>query len=325
MFAQAFRSNRPAVLLALLLVVPAIALPGIWRMDVLHGPAMPFYRLVVSVTTGIPWLPGSLALMVTGLCAVQLALLANKAELMGQRTHLPALLFPLLMGVSSQGLVLEPALLGMPFVLAAMGRIWSIAGGTKVLAALFDAGFLLGLAALFHLPFAFLLVVAWASVSVIRPFQWREYVLPIVGVALPLYFAWVLHSLSDAGAWQPLLTVLSGLPVTARSLHVPAALHWAIRSVLIIMVLVSLLSYTSLYQRGVMREKNLQASFMAFFFASAVLIALNEVVEGSYPAVLLAAPLAVFASHAIRGTRRAWLSELAVLVLLVSALWVNWS
>jgi len=325
MFVQAFRSNRPAILLALLALVPALTLPGLWRMETLPGPAMPFYSMVVQACDGLGWLPGILALLVCAVCSVQLAVLANNAELLGPRTHLPALLFPILLGVLRPGLVLEPALMGMPLVLAAMGRIWSIASGTKVLAALFDAGFLLGLASLFHLPFAFLLVVAWASVSVIRPFHWREYVLPLMGVVLPLYLAWVANSLLEPGAWQPMLTVLSGLPSTARSLHVPATLHWTIRTVLILMVLVSLLSYASLYQRSIMREKNLQASFMAFFFASAVLIALSTFMEGSYPAVMLAAPLAVFASHSIRGKRRAWLSEFAVLVLLASALWVQWA
>lgn len=324
MLARLFRSNRQAVLLALLLLVPALFLPGLWHMEVLSGSTMPFYGWVAGAADGIGWLPGVIAIIVVLICSIQLASLANSADLLGQRTHLPALLFPLFLAVLAQGRVLEPALLGMPLVLAALARIWSIATASKVLASLFDAGLLIGLAALFHLPYAFLLVVAWASISVIRPFHWREYVLPVVGVALPLYFAWVIDRLFGQDTWRPMLTVLSGLAPELREASLPVVLHWILRLVLLLLTLVSLLTYAAVYQRGIMREKNLQASFMAFFFASAVLIAMSTLLEGSYPPVLLAAPLAVFNSHAVRGTKRAWLSELAVLVLLLAALWNQW-
>lgn len=324
MFAQAFRSNRPAILLALLVLVPALFLPGVWNMSVAPASNMPLFEALLLVTVDSPWLPGLLSMLVIGICAVQLSLLANNAELLGQRSHLPTLLFPLLMAVLGKGQVLEPALLGMPLVLAALGRIWSIATRSKVLAPLFDAGILLGLAALVHLPFAFLVVVAWASVSVIRPFQWREYMLPAIGLALPLYLAWVLHSVLHPADWRPMLTVVSGMPEALRGMAGPAWMRWSCSALLVVMLLPALKGYADRYQSGVMRQKNLQASFMAFFFASAVLIAISSFLEGSYPGVLLAAPLAVFASHALRATRRQWLSEFTVIALFAMGLWMQW-
>jgi hypothetical protein len=324
MLARLFRSNRPAVLLALFVLVPMVFVPGIWRMGLLPGKAMPLYQGVVQLSQGASWLPGLLGLFVVALCAVQLAFLTNDAELLGPRTHLPALLFPLLLGVLSGGRVLEPALLGMPFVLAAMGRVWSIATAPKVLGRLFDAGLLLGIAALVHLPYAFLIVVIWASVSVIRPFQWREYVLPVVGVALALYLAWAFHILFTDAPWSPLKTVIGGASADMRSAGLPKAMRWGLNAVMYIMAAVSVKVYLESYMRGVMREKNLRASFMALFFALVVLVAGAKVLEGSFPAVLLAAPLAVFLSHALRGTRRAWLTEGAVLLLLLAALLALW-
>ena len=325
MLAQAFRSNRPGVLLALLALLPALFLSGWWKMTIVPANNMPLFAVVASLCEKASWLPGVLTMLVVGICSIQLSALANDQDLLGQRSHLPALLLPLLLAVLSPNLVLEPALLGMPFVLAAMGRTWSIASSPMVLGPLFDAGVLLGLAALFHLPFAFLLVVVWASVSVIRPFQWREYVLPVVGVAVVLYLAWVVHSLFFPTDWRPLHTVLSGLPPSARAMALSAPAAWSVRFLLFLFIPVSLMAYADRYQHSVMREKNLQASFMAFFFASGVLMFIAFLMEGSYPAVLLAAPFAVFGSHALRRTKRAWLSEAAVLILLFAGLWAQWA
>lgn len=325
MFAKAFRSNRPAVLLVLLVLLPALFLPGWWKMTTVPANNMPLFAMVVGLCQQLTWLPGLLTMLVVAICSIQLSAIANRTELLGPRGYLPALLFPLFLAVLSPNRVLEPALLGMPFVLAAMGRTWSIASNPKVLGALFDAGVLLGIAALFHLPFAFLVVVAWASVSVIRPFHWREYVLPLVGVAVPLYLAWVLQRLTEPTDWHPLYTVLSDLPAAARSIAITLPTLWTMRLLLLLFVPGSFVAYSDLYQHSVMREKNLQASFMAFFFASGVLIAVSSFMEGSFPAVLLAAPYAVFAAHALRGPRSGWLSEAGVLALLALGLWIQWA
>lgn len=325
MLASLFRSNRPAVLVIVPVIVLVVFLPSLWRMTPSSGEAMPLYMLVCAPAGSLPWWPGLLTLVCTSLCAVQLALLANSAELFEQRGHLPALLFPLLLGAFTGGPVLEPALLGMPFVLAAMVRTWSIANSGRVLSALFDAGVLIGIASLFHLPYAFLVVVAWASVSVIRPFQWREYALPLLGTILPLYLAWSFLRLTGQGPWDPLATVIGTSSPGDRDLRWLPALRWPLYLVLGVLAAFASVIFGTGYQRGVMREKNLRASFMAFFFATGVLAACLYRLEGSYPAVMLVAPFAVFASHALLSKRRTWLSESAVLILLGAASWAQWA
>jgi len=324
MLASLFRSNRPAVLLLLLVLVPVLFLPGLWRTTVAQGLSMPLYELVTAPSANWSWWPGLLALLVIGLCAVQLTFLARDAELFEQRVHLPALLFPVMLAALDSGRVLEPALLGLPFVLATMARAWSIAQPGRVLVLLFDAGLLLGIAALFHLPYAVLLLVVWASCSVIRPFHWREYALPALGLAVPIYLAWAIHIFRGGGDMDLLATVLSGPEALARAPLMPPVLWWVSRIALGALLLVSLVVYAGGYQRGVMREKNLRASFMGFFFAMGLLALLLRLLEGSQPAVLVVAPGALFVTHALLIRRRAWLGELAVLLLLAAGLWTRW-
>jgi hypothetical protein len=103
---------------------------------------------------------------------VQLNALANNTDQVDRRNHLTALLFVLLLAAFDRTALLDPALLGMPLVLVGLAqRTWSMNNRSGALAELFDAGVLIGLAGLFYLPYLFLVVVLWASVSVMRPFE----------------------------------------------------------------------------------------------------------------------------------------------------------
>jgi hypothetical protein len=324
MLARLFRSNRPAVLIGLVVLVPALFLPALWNMVAASGPAMPLYSLLADLSRHVPWLPGLLHMLLVLLLALQLAMLANDAELLGKRTHLPALLFPLLLAALASSAVLEAALVGMPLVLAAMRRTWAIALAKRVLGPLFDAGLLIGLASLIYLPYAFLLVVIWASISVIRPFHWREYVLPLLGTALPIYLAWAVLHLQGVSPWQPMYTVVGQVAAGLRTNEVPTMLRWSLHVVLSLLCAVAMVRFLVAYQRGIMREKNVRASFMAFFFALVVTMVSVGALDRSYPAVLLVTPMAVFTGYALLSERRAWLSELTVTMLFGIALWVQW-
>lgn len=324
MLLRIFRSNRPAVLLLLLVWVPALFLPGLWRMQAAPVQGMPLYQLLLAPAAAWSWWPGMLTLLLVALCSVQLTWLGGTAELYKQQDHLPAMLFPLLLAALDPGRVLEPALVGLPFVIGGAARAWSIATSGKVLARLFDAGVLVGVAALLHLPYAFMVVVLWASISVIRPFQWREYMLATLGVVTPLYLAWAVHHLTDPAPWLPLHSVISGLSPEARAVGLPSWSVWLVRTDLLLLGLVAVYKFADAYQRGVMREKNLRASFMAYFFASAVVYAALLALESSAPRVMVVAPLTLFIAYGLQVERRKALAELAVLLLLAVGLWARW-
>lgn len=327
MLAALFRSNRPAVLMG----VPLLAVAVFGRsIATVHSPssaAMPLTVLVQQFLGLASWLPGAVGMVITAIIAIQLAGLSNNAELLGRRTHLPALLFPLLLAVLGRGGPLDPmgsgaAMFGMPMVILALDRTLSIANTGRAMGALFDAGVLLGIAALFYLPYAFLVVVVWASVSVIRPFQWREYIVPLLGCALMFYLTWAAFVLFGKEGWDPLRTVVQR---TDRA-SITHRVWWILlNGWMVPMVLVSLAGFIGGYQHGVMRDKNLRSSFMAFFTGCGVIMGLSWFLDKDFPAVLLAAPLAIFLGHALIGTRRQLLSESATYVLLGLALWAQWS
>jgi len=337
MLVRLFRTNQPGVLLALLLLVPLLFLQHLTMVPPHQESSMPLYKALQALFTGTPWAYGAAVFLMVCALAIQLTVAMNQAELTDRRNHLPALLFPLLLATWAIPGALGPAFFGMPLVLWAIGRTWSIAGGGNASGALFDAGMLLGLAALFYMPFAFLLVVIWASVSVIRPFQWRDYLIPLMGFLIAFYLAWGVLQLIGITDWRPLRTIARPAPFSdpitdwrpLRTIARPAPFSDPKRivldglqlAVLVPLFVVSLIRFAGHYQRGVVRQQNLRSSFLALATSLGIIIGAVLLLNGWFPPVLLAAPMAILFTFAFLGVRKAWLGECAVIVVFSLALW----
>lgn len=320
MLASLFRSNQPAVLLAVPVLVGVLFGAQLFAPIPPRPMAMPLVELVDHLIGGSAWARNALSLLLVMAVSVQLAMLVNDMELMDRRNHFPAFLFPVLLAALGPHVLYGPALLGMPLVIAALRRTWSISNHGQALGALFDAGSLLGIASLFYLPYAFLVVVVWASVSVIRPFQWREYVLPLFGCAWVFYVAWGVLRLLGLTPWHPLFTIAHDQGEALPNVMWRIALY----VVLAMMLLVAAVVFARSYQRSVMRGKNLRSGFLAFMAALGVVIGFVRLLGGDVHPVLMAVPLGVFAGNALTGARRNWLSETACYALLALALVAQW-
>jgi hypothetical protein len=52
----------------------------------------------------------------------------------------------------------------------------------------FDAGFFIGLSALFYWPSAILILLLFVSLFSFKPFYWNEYVAAVIGLLIPVLF-----------------------------------------------------------------------------------------------------------------------------------------
>ncbi|MFZ1333648.1 MAG: DUF6427 family protein [Flavobacteriales bacterium] len=322
MLAGLFRSNRPAVLVLLTVIVPALFLPWIWDAGPPTRASMPFHQAMQLLASDRTWVRGLAGMVAIILIAIQLTALVNNSELMMRRNHLPALFFPLLLAAFGDPVPIGPALFGMPFVLFALQRTWSITNLGSVLGPLFDAGLLIGIASLFYLPYAFMVVVIWASVSVIRPFFWRDHLVPLLGVVVVLYLTWGALKLMGVEHWRPLYTIMD------RNL---LSSHEVVRSqrvlfyfLLAAFIGIGALAFAKGYGSGVMREKNLRSSFLAYCVATIALIGLLWMLSKRFPPVIAAVPLAVLCGYAVHDNKRAWIGELGILAMGALAVWGMW-
>ncbi|MCB9171249.1 MAG: hypothetical protein H6597_05705 [Flavobacteriales bacterium] len=322
MLARIFRTHQPAALLLLFVLVPLLW-SGAWVHPVPTDDqgTMLLYRPFAALFRKVPWTGPTLGMLVSIAVALQLNLLADRTELLERRSNLPALLFPLLLCSAPVHVATGPALLGMPLVLFALDRAWRVQERPRVQGVLFDAGLAVGIAGMFHLPYLFYLVVLWASIAVMRPFSWREYVLPALGVSLVLCFDAAAHVLFGLGDWSPGSTLIA--PVIPAVPVGPAAWQWIAPAIVLVLFLFGVFRFARAYGRSVMWEKNLRSAFLAFVLASLVLAAFGRFLTGETRPVLVAAPMALFLAFPLTHAPT-WLAELITIGLLVAAFAGQW-
>ena len=285
---------------------------------------MPFFRAFSTLCSLSSWTAPVVSFILLAGLVMQLNYTANESDLFARRNHLPALLLPLLLALFPRGMVVDPALLGAPFVLWAVRRLWKSQGDQRVLGPLFDTGLLIGLAAMCYLPYLFLVVVIWSSISVMRPFHWREYLMPLLGAVVVLFIVRCVIYLFALSAWDPAASF--GI-LAARTALLPSP-HWLWRILLLLILLGFVVSavpaFAAGYSRGVMREKNTRASLLAFSFAFGLLGAFAWFAQGHLPSVLVAVPLAIFFSYPLLAAKRMAWAETGVIALFALGLWARW-
>lgn len=322
MIAAFFRSNQPAVMAAVPVVLAALYMPAFWHAPSAAEAQMPIAALMRDLLGDAAWAHALLGIVLIAAVAMQLTVICNALELIDRRNHLVAFTMPVaLAGLGSAAY--DPALLGMPVLLMAMRRTWSINNAGPALAALFDAGLLLGLATLCYLPYAFVLLAIWASTSLIRPFNWREYLMPLFALVLVFYLTWIALYLIDPAPWHPMLAMMSAAEDPAVLWNAAARKSFIV--LLIPILLIALSAFNRSHARSVMRGKNLRSAFMAFALALSVIMGLLSVFKGSFPAVLAAVPAGVLLAYPFVSPKRGWLAEAACLGLLALALWTRWA
>ena len=329
-----FRQDRPTAFLPLPLLV-LLLWPGAGTVDggqlvVDHGftaqmvTGMPFHAPVRWLLELSPWVAMGLSIVFLVGLAYSLNQMANESELYERRNHLPVILLPLLLALMPFGLIPDPALLGMGAVLWGLSRAWTAMGRQNIRSALFDAGLLLGIAGLFYLPYTFLIVVVWATLAVSRPFKFREYMLPPLGMAAILFLGWGVVHFVAPGLWHPV-----------TSMHFPAGTpppvpeHWMYNviliAVLVVLALSIMISFAAVYTHSVMREKNIRASFLAFAFAMSLLALFAWWLDRRIPPVLLAAPGALLLAYPLLQAKRKGWADAAIWSLLLLACWARWA
>ncbi|MBN8701455.1 MAG: hypothetical protein J0M08_00155 [Bacteroidetes bacterium] len=122
--------------------------------------------------------------------------LCNDYELLGRPNYVVGLIY-LLICCSLPGL-LKPNAFHFSNIIIVLGlqRLLSGYRQTSALSSVFDSSLLFGIATLFDFSSVTLVLFVWISIAIIRPFNWQEWVIPVIGFIIPylflgVYFFWI--------------------------------------------------------------------------------------------------------------------------------------
>jgi Family of unknown function (DUF6427) len=253
---QWFTGNRPIVLLLLPVLVGILVGLNLWS---------GYYEYAASTNLGIwgsefkfpQWLTLSFGPLFALGNAILLNLLFNRNDFIDRNTYVTALIYIAYFGFYHAFYQLDGLSISHFLLILSLFEIFKLVQNEKGNKAVFNAGFLAGLACTFHpalllfFPFLYFMVVA------LRPFLFREFILLCVGFGIPILYAtlfsWFLNNPID----MRLLKTSTNYTKIQIDFLVTAGL-------VIFTVLLSFLSLNQQSQKTSIRAKKLMRALFLF-------------------------------------------------------------
>ena len=129
----------------------------------------------------------AISLVVILIGAFMINFLAIDQEITLKTNFLPAFFYILMAFSAGTKGAIAPVLVANVFILPAMYFFIKSYRQDFVLSELFKAGLFLGIASFFCIQYILLFPLSFISLIILRPFNWREWVVLFIGIILPLY------------------------------------------------------------------------------------------------------------------------------------------
>lgn len=138
------------------------------------------------------------AMVLVFIQAVILNRMVNNFNLMGKPTFVPALMYVSATAILEPFLVLSPALLANFLVLWMLYKFLNLYRRDNIMSTMFDLGMITAVGSLIYFPFIVMFPLIWVTVTIFRPFNWREWVAALVGFITIWFFVGTLYYLNGA-------------------------------------------------------------------------------------------------------------------------------
>lgn len=318
-----FKSPQPAALFAIPLIVILLWAERFNSLPLrLDSYTMPLWSLMESFFLFLPsWLNFLIFVLIISFEAIYLNLLVNKHEVLYRNSHLPALFFVLYVSAIPEFITVHPIHLVNLILLRIFDKIFSMYKHDKAIVTSFDCGFLAGLAALLYLPAIPILILMMFTLSIMRPFHIREWLVMIIGYLVPFLFLSVIkfwnHEL--LAFWREFFNRLSGrTPNMVMPEYLPIQI---LAGVLIFILLLSWLRLRANYYKNIIRVRTYQQILFFAFLLGIFSIYLSRDLAYIH-FVIFAIPLSLWFSYFfVSQKKRLFLTECLLWVLIGSIIW----
>ncbi len=286
----------PFLIIALWL--PAIVAPVTVRTHPGIGLYPGLHAFVMSNWPGV-W--AFLSMITILLTAYLLDLLVERIQFYQNRNLLPGLIYALTMSTVPAQFTFHPLVPANFFLTLALWRLYSVDHRTRVIPLVYDAGFFTGVAATFFFPYIFLFPVIWIGLILIRSFNWREFLLPMLGTGTPFLLVWTYRFWMDTPLF---ITTFRDWGSYEEFFHISdfQVFNSALLILFGLLLLAGLYHLLRSFRERVMLNKKQQQIFLAFFLLLSGIFYLSAFIPDlAYRLSIMALPFALlfpfFLSH----------------------------
>ena len=199
-----FRNYHPAALVFLFVLVVILRLHILFehtsQLSALNQTPLSklFIRLVTVLPVSSEILSFILSVIITFSLAVIINIISNNYRLLSGSSYLSAFSFVLIISLISDFTRFNSVMLAMIFLLIMLDYVFGFYKKEKIFGDIFNTGFLCGMAMLFYTPMIVFSPFVFISLVVMRQFSWREWIVSLLGIGIPLYFAFTVFFLTDS-------------------------------------------------------------------------------------------------------------------------------
>jgi hypothetical protein len=319
MLIRAFKSTQFFPLILLVVFSAAMWMISISvSYKVVEPNGMPLYDLMVTLLANLPqWAGPIIGFLLLTTQAIHLNIVLNKHDVLYKDSWLPSLLYVVLAGLLPPFLWFHPLLFVNSILIFVLDRIFGLYKNNGPMSLAFDSAFLLSLSALFYLPAVVLFVFYFLGMLMLRPFSWREWIVGLMGLFLPFFFAFLYFFLKDELLLFYERVFVSGIKRQIDLTHF-FAVEYTMSIVLVgILFMLSMLKLQVNYFKNVTKSRLIQQLLVLMIPVCllSVLVSRDELLVRFNT---LAIPLSVYLAYYFLSGKKNWLMEVMFLLLLLS-------
>lgn len=153
----------------------------------------PLYKLLVGWVQPYATLPVAIALILIIIQSLIAFYVYQSNGFFKRSNFIPAIIILLSYSWNSSYQTMHAILPAGILIIIALNSIMAMYGRQAAYHQVFAASFSIGIASLFYIPLAYLMLMIWFTLITYRVSTWREYAVSLVGFILPLiyYFSWL--------------------------------------------------------------------------------------------------------------------------------------
>jgi len=318
-----FKSRQPLAYPIFAVIGLVCWIAGYPGFTVSTGSSMPFYNLLLEIITpDHKLIYFFLGLVLVLSQAIHLNMISNNNEVLYRNSFLPGLFYLLLSCSIPQFVSFHPVLIVNSILIFTLHKIFRLYKNDDPLAWDFDTCVLLSIMTLFYLPAIIFLLLYGVSLLILRPFSWRDWVVGLIGFITPVFFVLLYYFFADR------LNEVKDFIHTAEISRkfniknaVPAGYPLTILWVTAIFVL-SLLRIRLNYLKNSAKTRNYQLVILVFVIVSLLMIVFTPA-EMLFRFSILCIPLSIIIAYYFLSTKKAWLTE-PLLYLLILFIILNY-
>lgn len=314
-----FNSN----ILVQLLIIVAVTMV-LWMEAMVTGAAMQpsyYYSPLYDVVYGMLYSMPRVAVVVGMVCVVAQGAWFNITlsdfKLSGTNSLLPMLLYIVAMSWNRNALTITPMVLAMFPILVACRQLLSHGATQLPVSKNFNAAFLVGIAAMCHLPMVGFVLPMLIVFILYKMYNWRDIAVSLLGLAAPYVALLTYAFLHDKLEYSCILMLHDLTTISTRVEHI-ATLPTVTNIIFVVVTLVALLGMVAGARDNMVHQRINNA-----VLCLPLLVAFGALFNGVlFPpdTQALAIPFAFMTSQWLNTERRRnWINEVALWIILISA------